>query len=162
MCAGVFNSPQLLQVSGVGPGDYLRSRGIDVVHPLPGVGGNLHDHFRAPAVFVCSQPVTHNDTMRGWMQRAKAAIQFALTRKGPLAAGLYAGGFFRCAPGSTAPDIQISLWTSSLARRDAKGVELHDFSGFTVNALVLQPRSRGTVRAQSATCLCRRKSDSTI
>ena len=145
LSAGVFRTPQLLQVSGIGSADALQARGIAAVHHLPGVGQNLHDHFRTSLVFVCSQPVTHNDTMRGWFHQAKAALQYVMTRKGPMATGLYAGGFFRCMPQAPTPDVQVTMWPSSLARRDAHGVELHDFSGFTMNAIVLRPKSRGSV-----------------
>lgn len=148
LTAGVFNTPQLLQVSGVGDPVKLSSAGIEVKHGLPGVGLNLQDHLRTSLVFVASKPVTHNDMMRGWSRKSLAAMQYLLTRRGPLATGLYAGGFFSTTE-SPRPDVQVTVWTSSLKRRDAKGVEPHDFSGFTMNAIVLRPRSRGEVRARS-------------
>ncbi|MFT3777469.1 MAG: GMC family oxidoreductase N-terminal domain-containing protein [Ottowia sp.] len=150
VCAGTFHSPQLLQASGIGPASLLEKHGIGVVLDLPGVGQNLHDHFRTNSVYVCNQPITHNDTMRGPLRKAKAAIQYALTRRGPLATGLYAGGFFRSSTDLERPDLQITMWTSSLKRRDARCVELHDFSGFTMNAIVLRPKSRGSVSIASA------------
>lgn len=149
LAAGVFNTPHLLQVSGVGDPHKLSSAGIELKHALPGVGLNLQDHLRSSLVFVASKPVTHNDLMRGWSRKALAAMQYLLTRKGPLATGLYAGGFFSTTDAKR-PDVQVTVWTSSLKRRDARGVELHDFSGFTMNAIVLRPASRGEVRARSA------------
>lgn len=149
VAAGTFNSPQLLHVSGVGAAAHLQSLGIPLVADLPGVGENLHNHFRAPIVVRCRQPVTLNDNMRSRLRRAAMAMQYLLWRDGPMAAGTYAGAFLRSGPGTATPDIQVTFWTYSVARRDAGGVVLHPFPGYTANAVILRPRSRGAVRAVS-------------
>lgn len=148
VACGSFNSPQLLQVSGIGAGAHLQSLGIPVLRDLPAVGGNLQNHYRASIVVRCAQPVTMNDDMRSLRRRALMGLRYALFRDGPLAAGTYAGGFFRT-PGATRPDIQVTFWTYSVEKRGAGGVELHPFPGFTANAVLLRPVSRGWVRAKS-------------
>jgi choline dehydrogenase len=150
VASGTFNSPQLLQVSGIGAGRHSQSLGVPVIADLPGVGANLHNHFRAPIVMRCRQPVTLNDVMKSPVRRIGMGLQYLLWRDGPLAAGTYAGAFLRSRPEVATPDIQITFWTYSVARRDSGGVVLHDFPGFTANAVILRPQSRGAVRAVSA------------
>ena len=150
LSAGTFNTPQLLQASGIGAPDHLQSIGVPVVKKLPGVGANLHNHFRAPLVMRCRQPVTLNDLMRNPLKRIGMGMAYLLFRDGPMAAATYAGAFLRSAPELARPDIQVTFWTYSVARRDSGGVVLHDFPGFTANAVILRPQSRGAVRATSA------------
>lgn len=145
LCGGAYHSPQVLQRSGVGPEVLLASLGIPIVAPLAGVGANLQNHVRVPIVHRCRERVTHNDAMRSLVARAGMAWEFALHRSGPLAAGTYAGGFFRTSPALDRPDCQVTFWTYSVERRDAGGVVLHDFPGYTANAVLLHPRSRGSV-----------------
>ena len=147
---GTFNSPKILQLSGIGPGAQLQALGLPVICDLPGVGENLQNHFRASMVFRCRQPVTHNDVMASLPKKIGMALEYALFRKGPLAAGTYAGGFFRSGPQAATPDLQATFWTYSVARRDAGGVVLHPFPGFTMNAVILRPESVGSVRLASA------------
>lgn len=147
---GTFNSPKILQLSGIGPGAQLQAMGLPVLRDLPGVGENLQNHFRASVVFRCRQPVTHNDVMASLPKKIGMALEYALFRKGPLAAGTYAGGFFRSGPQAATPDLQATFWTYSVARRDAGGVVLHPFPGFTMNAVILRPESVGSVRLASA------------
>ena len=147
---GTFNSPKILQLSGIGPWAQLQALGLPVICDLPGVGENLQNHFRASMVFRCRQPVTHNDVMASLPKKIGMALEYALFRKGPLAAGTYAGGFFRSGPQAATPDLQATFWTYSVARRDAGGVVLHPFPGFTMNAVILRPESVGSVRLASA------------
>ena len=100
---GTFNSPKILQLSGVGPGAQLQALGLPLICDLPGVGENLQNHFRASMVFRCRQPVTHNDVMASLPKKIGMALEYALFRKGPLAAGTYAGGFFRSGPQAATP-----------------------------------------------------------
>jgi choline dehydrogenase len=116
----------------------------------PAVGENLQNHFRASIVARCTRPITENDSMRGLWRRAAAGVRYALFRDGPLAVGTYAGGFFRSGPGAATPDVQVTFWTYSVQRRDAGGVVLDDFPGFTSNAVLLRPQSAGSVRAASS------------
>ena len=147
---GTFNSPKILQLSGVGPAGPLGRLGIPVVADLPGVGENLQNHFRASVVYRCRQPITHNDVMTSWPRRVAMAVNYALFRSGPMAVGTYAGGFFRSSRETGSPDLQTTLWTYSVERRDAGGVVLHRFPGFTLNAVILRPLSVGSVRIKSA------------
>ena len=150
VAGGTFNSPQILQLSGIGSAARLQELGIAVEADRPGVGANLQNHFRASVVFRCKQPVTHNDVMASPWRRVAMALEFALRRRGPMAAGTYAGGFFRTADDARTPDLQTTFWTYSVERRDAGGVVLHPFAGFTMNAVILRPQSRGRVSLASA------------
>lgn len=145
LTGGAYHSPQVLQRSGIGPPALLEELGIAVVAGLDGVGANLQNHVRVPIVHKCREPVTHNDAMRSLRARVGMAWEFATRRSGPLAAGTYAGGFFRTSPDLERPDCQVTFWTYSVERRDAGGVVLHDFPGYTANAVLLHPRSRGHV-----------------
>ncbi len=145
VCGGTFNSPLLLQRSGIGPGALLGEHGIPVLRDLPAVGANLQNHYRASLVVRCAKPVTHNDVMSSLLRQAAMVLRYALFRDGPMAAGTYVGGFFRTDPASPRPDAQVTFWTYSVERRDAGGVVLHGFPGFTANAVILRPRSLGSV-----------------
>jgi choline dehydrogenase len=147
VACGSFNSPQLLQLSGIGAGAQLQALGIPVAADLPAVGENLQNHYRASLVARCKRPVTMNDDMRSLWRRAAMGLRYALFRDGPLAAGTYAGGFFRT-PGAARPDVQVTFWTYSVEKRGTGGVVLHPFPGFTANAVLLRPESRGHVRAK--------------
>ncbi len=147
LCAGAVQSPQLLQLSGVGPGALLQQHGIPVVADLPGVGENLQDHLLLRLVYKCAQPVTTNDDLRNLWTKARIGLKWALYRTGPLAVGVMIGGLItRAVPDAKTPDIQIFLSTVSAEERGAKP---HRFSGFTLNFYPLRPTSRGTVRIRS-------------
>jgi len=95
LCGGAINSPQLLQLSGVGPAEHLRSLGVDVVADLPGVGANLQDHLEVYIQHACRQPVTMQPYLR-WRRRPEVALRWLLTRSGPGATNHFeAGGFLR-------------------------------------------------------------------
>ena len=150
LAGGTFNSPQILQLSGIGNAVELQSLGIPVALALPGVGANLQNHFRASVVFKCRQRITHNDVMASLPRRIAMGLRYALFRSGPMAAGTYAGGFFRSGPEAASPDLQTTLWTYSVERRDAGGIVLHPYPGFTLNAVILRPQSVGSVSLSSA------------
>ena len=145
LAAGTFNSPQILLRSGVGAARALAALAIPVVADLPGVGANLHTHFRASIVVRCREPVTLNDGMRRVRSRIAMGAAWWLRGTGPLAAAAHAGGFFRASSDAARPDAQVTLWTHSIAQRDAHGFRLHPFSAFTANAALLRPESRGVV-----------------
>ncbi|HEX5628958.1 MAG TPA: choline dehydrogenase [Usitatibacteraceae bacterium] len=148
LAAGALQSPQLLQLSGVGPADLLREHGIAVVADRPGVGGNLQDHLQLRLVFKCTKAITTNDDLASWWRSAKIGLQWLLLREGPLAIGINQGGLFtRVLPESTRPDIQFHIATLSA---DLAGAKPHPFSGFTLSVCQLRPGSRGTVRIRSA------------
>jgi len=148
LSAGSLQSPQLLQLSGVGPAPLLQKFGIPVVHDLSGVGENLQDHLQLRLIFKCTKPITTNDDLASTWRRAKIGLQWLLRRTGPLAVGINQGGLFtRALPESTRPDIQFHFATLSA---DLAGAKPHPFSGFTMSVCQLRPTSRGHVRIQSA------------
>ncbi|MCW5590947.1 MAG: choline dehydrogenase [Burkholderiales bacterium] len=148
LAAGALQSPQLLQLSGVGPAQLLREHGIGVVADRPGVGENLQDHLQLRLVYKCTKPITTNDDLASWWRSAKIGLQWLLFREGPLAIGINQGGLFtRVLPGSARPDIQFHIATLSA---DLAGAKPHPFSGFTLSVCQLRPGSRGTVRIKSA------------
>ncbi len=146
--SGAFNSPQLLQLSGVGPAELLQRHGIDVVLDAPGVGSDLQDHMQVRVVMRCAQAITLNDIVNNPLRRVLAGLQYAALRTGPLtiSAGT-AGAFFRTDPRLATPDIQIHFIPFSTTRM---GDRLHDFSGFTASVCQLRPESRGSLRIRSA------------
>jgi len=148
VAGGSFNSPQLLQLSGIGPASLLQGFGIRVVADLPGVGMNLQDHYTGRLVYECTEAFTLNDVVGSFAKGLAAALQFAFFRKGPLTMGAsYATGFIRADPASATPDIQTSISPFSA---DKAGDKLHSFSGFSLAARLLRPESRGSVLIQSA------------
>jgi choline dehydrogenase len=148
LCGGAFNSPQLLQLSGVGPADLLRSHGIGVVADMPGVGADLQDHFQGRIQYRCTQPITMNDTVNSWPRSVLAGMRYMFGRRGILAIGAgYAGAFLRTDEKLASPDVQIHLIIFSAEKL---GAGLHPFPGFTMSVCQLRPDSRGTVRIKSA------------
>ncbi|HEX5651397.1 MAG TPA: choline dehydrogenase [Steroidobacteraceae bacterium] len=147
VAAGAIHSPQLLQLSGIGPGDTLQEHGIPVVHALPGVGRNLHDHVQARFMFQCTRAVTINDEVRNLWCKARAALRFALARRGPFGwpAGI-AGGFARTRSDLDRPDVQFHFFAFST---DRVSPTLHPFSGFTLSVCQLRPLSRGWLAIRS-------------
>jgi choline dehydrogenase len=146
--SGAYNSPQLLQLSGVGPAELLKQHGIDIVLDAPGVGNDLQDHLQVRLVTRCSQPVTLNDILNHPVRRVMAGARYAAFRKGPLtiAAGT-SGAFFKTNPRLATPDIQIHFLPFST---DRMGEKLHSFSAFSASVCQLRPESRGSLRIKSA------------
>ena len=148
VAAGALQSPQLLQLSGVGPGALLQSFGIPVVKDLPGVGENLQDHLQLRLLFKCTRPITTNDDLASGWRSAAIGLKWLLFRKGPLAIGINQGGLFaRALPESKTPDVQFHFATLSA---DTAGAKPHPWSGFTMSVCQLRPESRGRVRINSA------------
>jgi choline dehydrogenase len=148
LCAGALQSPQLLQLSGIGPGDLLRRNGIDIIHELPGVGQNLQDHLQFRLMFRVSKPITTNDDLRTLAGQARIGLKWLLKGTGPLGIGINQGGLFtRILPGSRTPDIQFHFATLSA---DQAGGKPHAWSGCTFSVCQLRPESRGAVEIKSA------------
>jgi choline dehydrogenase len=147
LSGGSYNSPQLLQLSGVGPAELLKQHGIDVVLDSAGVGNDLQDHLQVRIVMRCSQRVTLNDVVNDPLRKVIAGLRYAVSRKGPLtiAAGT-SGAFFKTSPRLATPDIQIHFIPFST---DKMGEKLHAFSGFTASVCQLRPESRGSLRIKS-------------
>jgi choline dehydrogenase len=148
LAGGSFNSPQLLQLSGVGPRALLERHGIQPVHDAPGVGEDLQDHFYVRTFWRCTKPITLNDDMASGWRRLGIGLRYVLQRRGPLTVSAgYAAAFVRTRPELARPDAQIYFINFSTAKR---GGVLHPFSGFTVSLSQLQAESRGWVRIRSA------------
>jgi len=151
VCGGVFNSPQLLQLSGLGPAEMLRNLGIPVIRDMAGVGADMQDHFSVRCNFRCTKPITLNDIANSLWRRVAAGAQYVLLRAGQLASsGIAAGGYVRSDGKLDRPDIQLSCCAFSYAGRDSKGAHPHPFSGFSISTVHMRPAARGTVRIQSA------------
>jgi choline dehydrogenase len=148
LSGGAFNSPQLLQLSGVGPRALLEQHGIPVVHDAPQVGERLQDHFYARTFWRCCKPLTLNDDMASLWRQARIGLQYLLRKTGPLTVSAgHAAAFVRTGPQSKRPDAQLYFINFSSARR---GGILHTHSGFTCSVSQLQVESRGSVHIRSA------------
>lgn len=153
LSAGAINSPQILQLSGVGPAKLLREHGITVLADAPNVGGNLQDHLGLNYYFRATEP-TLNDQLRPLIGRAMAALRYSLTRRGPLALSVnQCGGFFRSHPGQQHPDQQIyfnpvSYTTTPSGTRNV--VKPDPFSGFIIGYQPARPTSRGRIDIKSS------------
>jgi choline dehydrogenase len=148
LCAGALQSPQLLQLSGIGPPDLLARHRIALVQASPKVGENLQDHLQVRQIFRCAKPITTNDQLRSLTGRVRMGLQWLTKRSGPLAIGINQGGIFaRALPESERPDVQFHCGTLSA---EMAGGKVHDFSGFTLSACQLRPASRGYVRIRSS------------
>jgi choline dehydrogenase len=148
LSAGALQSPQLLQLSGIGPAGLLREHGIDVVADVPGVGENLQDHLQVRSTYKVSKAITTNDELASIVGKVRIGLQWMLSRKGPLAVGINQGGLFtRVLPESATPDIQFHFATLSA---DVAGGAPHPWSGCTFSVCQLRPESRGRVRIKSA------------
>ena len=147
LAAGALQSPQLLQLSGVGPAALLQQHQIPVVADLAGVGENLQDHLILRLLYKCTKPITTNDELRHPLRKVALALRWALRRRGPMAVGVMMGGMItRALPASKTPDYQFFLSTVSAEER---GATPHPWSGFTFNFYPLRPTSRGAVTLKS-------------
>jgi len=147
LSAGAIGTPQLLQLSGIGPGPLLRSLDLPVTLHAPLVGEGLQDHLQVRLVYRATQRLTINDQLRTLLGRAAVGARYALSRRGPLTVSAgYAGAFVRTDAQLLRPDVQMLFIIFSTQKM---GERLDDFSGFTVSACPLQPTSRGSVRIVS-------------
>ncbi len=153
LAAGAIGSPQLLQVSGIGPGRLLSDLGIPVVFDNGHVGGNLQDHLAANFTFRAKEP-TLNAVLRPLLGQTRAALQYALTRKGPLSLSVnQCGGFLRSQQGLNRPDQQLYFNPISyrlVPRGDNSRLAIDPFNGFIICAQPTRPTSRGRIDIRSA------------
>jgi choline dehydrogenase len=146
LAAGAIGSPHILQLSGIGPGEWLRDAGIAVAHDAPGVGANLQDHLQIRTVFKTTGAATLNTRAASLFGRAMMGLEYAARRTGPLSSAPSQLGLFAYSSDrESTPDLQYHLQPLSL---DAFGQPLHPFDAFTASVCHLRPRSRGTVRLQ--------------
>jgi choline dehydrogenase len=147
LCAGSIGSPQILQLSGLGPAALLQRHGIKPVADLPGVGANLQDHLQIRAVFKVQGVTTLNTLANSLWGKAKIGLEYALHRTGPMSmAPSQLGAFTRSTPDQPYPNIEYHVQPLSL---DAFGEPLHSVPAFTASVCNLNPTSRGTVAIAS-------------
>lgn len=148
LSAGAIGSTQILQLSGVGPGEWLGELDLPVVADRPGVGRNLQDHLQQRAIYKVSGVRTLNETYHSLIRRGLMGAEYALRRRGPLTmAPSQLGLFTTSSPDHERPNIQFHVQPLSL---DRFGEPLHRFPAVTVAACNLRPTSRGTIRLRSA------------
>ncbi|MDI9856484.1 GMC family oxidoreductase N-terminal domain-containing protein [Comamonas sp. 17RB] len=148
LSAGAVNSPQLLQLSGIGPGSLLQQHGIPTLCDLPGVGANLQDHLQIRAVYKVRGAPTLNVMASSLWGKAKIGMEYAFRRSGPMSmAPSQLGAFTRSDPHQPHPNLEYHVQPLSL---DAFGEPLHPFPAFTASVCNLNPTSRGTVQITSA------------
>lgn len=147
VAGGAVNSPQLLQLSGIGPADLLRRHGIAVVHDLPGVGGNLQDHYIVDLKYRVRGAVTVNQQTRG-ARLVWEVLKYLATRKGLLSmSAAHVSLFLRSAPGLDRPDVQFHYLPATL---DSRTNEVERLPGVTLGPCQLRPDSRGRIEIGSA------------
>jgi choline dehydrogenase len=147
LCAGAVQSPQILQLSGIGDAQLLAARGIAVRMALPGVGRNLQDHLQMRLVFRCEGVETLNDVAHSVRLRAREFIRYLVSRSGALSHGVYrAGAFFRVSGDDPRPDVQVHF---GLVSFDRPHQPPHRFPGVTLSVCLLRPASRGTIEVTS-------------
>ncbi len=148
LAAGSIGSPQILQLSGIGPGAVLRERGIAVVHDLRGVGENLHDHLQVRTIFKVQNTVTLNRRVNSLFGKAAMGLEYLLFKTGPLTMPpSQLGAFAKSDPSRASANMEWHVQPLSL---DKFGDPLHTFDAITPSVCNLQPTSRGHVRVKSA------------
>jgi choline dehydrogenase len=145
LCGGSINSPQILQLSGIGPGALLQSVGVPVLHDLAGVGENLQDHIGGRIIHRCvAGTVTMNEIYHSWLRRLYAGAEWMLARKGPLMTGAGPIGLFvKTRPELDSPDVQYQFLAGSAPKT---GDPMHPFPACTLVAIPCRPESRGWLR----------------
>ncbi|GMQ90292.1 MAG: GMC family oxidoreductase N-terminal domain-containing protein [Gammaproteobacteria bacterium] len=147
LAAGAIGSPQILQLSGIGPGSLLQRFGVPVVHELAGVGENLHDHLQIRMVYKVSNTVTLNQRANSVLGRIAMGLEYALFRNGPLTMPpSQLGAFAKSGPSQPSANIEWHVQPLSL---DKFGDPLHRFPAITPSVCNLRPTSRGHVHIVS-------------
>lgn len=149
LSAGALQSPQILQLSGIGPAHHLRSLGIPLVADAPEVGRNLQDHYQARLIVRLKQPISLNDQIRNPAALAKMGLQWLFAGRGPLTVGAGQVGGAACTEFAVGgrPDVQFNVMPLSV---DKPGDPLHTYSGFTASVWQCHGKSRGTLAIRSA------------
>ena len=148
LATGAIGTPQILQLSGIGPAASLREHGIEPVHELPGVGENLQDHLQIRAVYEVSGVKTLNTMASTLWGKARFGVEYAFKRSGPMSmAPSQLGAFTKSDSSRAHANLQYHVQPLSL---DAFGQPLHAFNAFTASVCNLNPTSRGAVRIKSS------------
>jgi choline dehydrogenase len=148
---GAYGSPQLLQLSGVGPAQHLTDMGIDVVRDMQGVGSNLQDHFNTYCTYRISKNLSLNALQYSLPRRLVAGAQYVFMRSGPMSGnGMYVGALVRSDKRLERPDLQFNISAWSTIDRTADGIISHPFPGISISPVHLAPEGRGSVRLKSS------------
>ena len=148
LCAGAIASPQILQLSGIGPGDLLQRHCIGVQHEMAGIGANLQDHLQLRCAWRLQGAKTLNTLANSLFGKARIGLEYLLTRSGPMSmAPSQLGAFSHSRPGLASPDLEYHVQPLSL---EAFGQPLHSFPAITASVCNLRPESRGSVQIASA------------
>ncbi len=149
LCAGAFGSPQLLMLSGIGPAAHLKEHGIPVVHELPGVGQNLHDHLTTVLIYRTQrQRETFGLSLSGLAAIVCGIFEWRGKRTGPITSNVAeTQGFLFADKTEASPDIQLALCTGIVDDHTRKN---HLGHGYTLHVTLVRPKSRGTVKLKSA------------
>ena len=148
LSAGSIGSPQILQLSGIGPGKFLSGKGIEVKHDLPGVGENLHDHLQVRTVYKVQNTITLNQRANSFIGKAMMGLEYLLFRTGPLTMPPSQLGAFAKSD-SNQPSANIE-WHVQPLSLDKFGDPLHQFNAITPAVCNLRPTSRGHVRIKTS------------
>ena len=152
LCGGAINTPQLLQLSGIGHGPMMQKLGLKVVHDAPHVGQNLMDHLGIDLMFRSTRP-SLNQVLRPFLGKAKVGLQYLLTKKGPLSMSLnQAGGFLRLREGEGSPDLQLYFSPLSYSRAPAGQRPLMSpdpFPAYRLGFNPCKPTSKGYIELRS-------------
>ena len=147
LSSGSINSPQLLMVSGVGPANHIKEKGIEIIKDIPGVGRNLQDHLETYIQQECKTP----DTFFKYINKfnmVKAGIQWFINKSGPCSTSfLEAGGFCKSSPDKEYPNIQFHFFPSFVIDHGKVDPDRH---GYQLHASLNQPKSRGTIELNSS------------
>ncbi|WP_079200984.1 choline dehydrogenase [Pseudomonas sp. CC6-YY-74] len=147
LCASAFNSPKLLMLSGIGPAEQLQKHGIEVVHDLPGVGENLHDHLEVWVQQACTQKITLNGWLNPFGQLLIGARWFFFKSGLGASNQFESNGYIRSRAGLKYPDLQYHFLAGAIAYDGSSAAEGH---GFQVHMGANKPKSRGYVRLKSS------------
>jgi choline dehydrogenase len=158
LSGGAVNSPQLLELSGIGDPAVLAAAGVPVVHALPGVGGNLQDHYVVATAYRLHDCISVNELSRGW-RLAREVLRYVTARKGLLTlSAAHIQAYIRTRPGLSGPDVQYHILPASM---DVEGfattgkMALERLPGLTIAPCQLRPESRGSIHIKSADPLAR-------
>jgi len=148
LCAGAVQSPQVLMASGIGPAAHLRDLGIEVLHDLPGVGGNYHDHVACPVHMETDVATSYGISLKALPRGLWNVLQYLYNRTGPLAGNVFESvAFLRTDPSLSKPDVQFVFQP---AKRLTTKLPLPVGHGYAISPVALYPKSRGTLRLASA------------
>lgn len=145
LCAGAIETPRLLQLSGIGPGEHLQSHGIEVVADLPGVGENYQDHLESTVQGETHAPISLLGQDKG-LRAARHLLEYLTTRGGLMASNVVESGGFADVSGMGQPDVQFHVLPFMVGWADREPIQKH---GIAIGPCFLRPRSRGSVRLRS-------------